>query len=100
MGNFNLKLWLERIIFISIFCFVTPFAFAAGKLPFVSTMTVLQENFLEFLLAASAILMMATFLMLAFGEWSAGVQKLINVTFWLALAFAVPTVIAILFSKS
>lgn len=51
----------------------------------------------DILLAISTIMMVASFVMLAFGEWGDGMKRLINIVFWLAGAFFVPSLIAVLF---
>ena len=64
------------------------FASTTSSLPFVSKMQMLQEAISgPFLLAASIIMLVITCLMLGFGEWGDGFKKLINIVFWLSIAF-------------
>jgi type IV secretion system protein TrbC len=69
---------------------ITNLAYADSGLPFVTTMTKLQEAISgPFLTAAAIIMIVITCLMLAFGEWGDGFKKIINIVLWLSVAFAV-----------
>jgi|GEM_PF-1699805 len=76
------------------------FASQTGNLPFVSTMNMLKESISgPFLLAVAIIMIVATCLMLAFGEWGEGFKKMINVVLWLSVAFAATSFITAMFGS-
>jgi len=99
MANLSLRNWLKKTIFlIGIFLTSNALASTTGNLPFVSTMNTLKEAISgPFLLAGAIIMVVVTCLMLAFGEWGTGFQKLINIVLWLSIAFAATSFISTLF---
>jgi type IV secretion system protein TrbC len=97
--------WLARFclqwITLCFMLFVSQ-VFASGgtksDLPFVSTVTKLKDAISgPFLLSGAIIMVVATCLMLAFGEWGDGFKRMINVVLWLSVAFAAATFISTMF---
>jgi type IV secretory pathway VirB2 component (pilin) len=103
MIRFNVKKWLSRFstsFVLNLLLGQLAFASTTSTLPFSSTMTVLKDAISgPFLLAASIIMIVITCLMLAFGEFGDGFKKLINIVFWLSIAFGVVGFITTLFGS-
>ena len=95
MNNLHLKHWLSKGIIIGAVYSTSAWA---SNLPFTSTLTTLKNAVTgPFLLAAAMIMVVVTCIMLAFGEWGDGFKKLINIVFWLSIAFGVTGFIGSLF---
>lgn len=100
MASLNLKKWLNKISIILLVGFNTipVYASTTSALPFASTLNILKDGISgPVLLSASIIMIVVTCLMLAFGEWGAGFKTLINIVFWLSIAFAAASFVATLF---
>ncbi len=99
MNNLRLRNWLKTLI---IGCSISWINLASADtgddLPFNSTMTLLKNSITgPFLMSASIIMIVATCLMLAFGEWGDGFKKLINIVLWLSIAFSATSFVTTLF---
>ena len=70
-----------------------------GDLPFNTSLDEFKASFVSAIFDMAIILMMATCLMLAFGEWSDGIKRFINVVFFISLALAAPTAVMLLFGN-
>jgi type IV secretion system protein TrbC len=84
----------------SFLCFLSKKVLAnnASGLPFVSTLNMLKDGISgPFLLAASIIMIVATCVMLAFGEWGDGFKRMINIVMWLSIAFAATSFVTTMF---
>ena len=80
-----------------LFC-MTPLCYAnSGDLPFNTALDTFKASFVSAIFDMSVILLMATCLMLAFGEWSDGIKRFINIVFFISLALAAPTGVMLLF---
>jgi type IV secretion system protein TrbC len=102
MISSNLKNWLRKSKAVGIlFLMSSPAAFASttgSNLPFVSPMNMLKDAITgPFLYAAACIMLVVTLLVLAFADPGDGHKKLINMVFWLSIAFGVVAFIAALF---
>ncbi len=88
-----------NLFFLSMLISISPaFASTTSNLPFSSTMEKVKDAISgPFLLSAATILLVITCLMLAFGEWGDGMKKLINIVFWLSLAFSGAGFLVLLF---
>lgn len=70
-------------------------ASSASTLPFVNVLKNVSDAISGPLaISVATILIVATGLMNAFGEWGDGMKKLINVAFWISIAFGVASVIS------
>lgn len=92
MVSTNLKKWLSRALILSLFIGSDIHPALASTmssgLPFESTLQLLKESISgPVLLSIAIILIVATCLMLAFGEWSDGFKRFINIVLWLSIAF-------------
>lgn len=68
---------------------------SSSSLPFVSVIKSVADAISGPLaLSVATILIVATGLMNAFGEWGDGMKKLINVAFWCAIVFGVASLIS------
>lgn len=91
MANLHLAKWHRQLFWVlGLTVFLTAHAYAAttGNLPFNSSMETFKANFMAWLFAAAVVMWVATCLMLAFGEWGSGIKAVINIIFWLSLAFS------------
>lgn len=102
MKNLYLKNCVNFTYFF-IFQIYENIAFASetgGNLPFNATLKTLREAISgPFLMSASIIMIVATCLMLAFGQWGEGFKKIINIVLWLSIAFASTNFITTLFGN-
>jgi type IV secretory pathway VirB2 component (pilin) len=101
MKNLFLKNWHKQLLWIvglSILLTINAYAATTGNLPFNSNMDNFKGNFAAWIFEAAVILWMATCLMLAFGEWASGMKIIINILFWLSLAFGGGAGLKLLFS--
>lgn len=103
MMSSYLKNWHKKLFMLAgLFLVLSVDAYASsttGNLPFVSTMDTFKTNFMAWLFGAAVVLWVGTCLMLAFGEWSQGLKQVINIIFWLSLAFGGATGITALFGS-
>ena len=98
MKHLHLKHWLKSLVIAGL---LYSNAAWASSLPFTSTLTTLKNAITgPFLLTATMIMVVVTFMMMAFGEWGDGFKKLINIVFWLSMAFGVTSFIGSLFGQS
>lgn len=101
MMSFSLKNWHRQLLLaVGIFFLISMDVYASntrGDLPFVSGMDTFKTNFMAWLFGAAVVLWVGTCLMLAFGEWSQGLKQIINIIFWLSLAFGGATGLTVLF---
>ena len=101
MQNSILQNWLKKstLSFLLVFLHIhLCFASSAGYLPFNSTMNMLKDAISgPFLLSAAVIMLVITCLMLAFGEWSDGFKRIINIVLWLSIAFAATNFVTSMF---
>lgn len=80
-------------------CSMPIHASTSSSLPFTSTLNKLKDAISgPFLLSAAIIMIVATCLMLAFGEWGDSFKRIINIVLWLSVAFGVTSFISTLFS--
>lgn len=81
-----------------LFVICTPsYASSVGNLPFNTSLDEFKASFISAVFDIAIILLMATCLMLAFGEWSDGIKRFINIVFFISLALAAPTAVILLF---
>lgn len=102
MKNSNLIKLVKQfcVTLTGIFLFAKAEASSTGDLPFVSTLNTLKEAISgPFLLSASIIMIVATCIMLAFGEWGDGFKKMINIVMWLSIAFAATSFVTTMFGS-
>ena len=100
MKNLFLKNWHKQLLWVvglSILLTVDAYASTTGNLPFNSNIETFKANFMSWLFGAAVILWVGTCLMLAFGEWSSGMKQIINILFWLSLAFGGASGIQLIF---
>lgn len=98
MSNLCLRGWLKFLIITSMGRINLAFADTNSDLPFDSTMNLLKDAITgPFLVSVSIIMIVATCLMLAFGEWGDGFKKLINIVLWLSIAFSATSFVTTLF---
>jgi len=93
------KSWVKYILCglsLLIFC-TSSYASSTGNLPFNTALDEFKASFMAAVFDVSIILMMATCLMLAFGEWGDGIKRFINIVFFISLALAAPTGVMLLF---
>ena len=86
----------KLLIGLMVFASSNAFASSSGSsFPFVDKLKNLADAISGSLaLSVATILIVATGLMNAFGEWGDGMKKLINVAFWCSIAFGVASLIA------
>lgn len=90
MSNLCLRGWLKFLIIASMGWINLASADTNSDLPFDSTMNLLKDAITgPFLVSVSIIMIVATCLMLAFGEWGDGFKKLINIVLWLSIALLI-----------
>lgn len=70
-----------------------------GALQFASKMKDFEDNFNAWLFVASVVLLSATALMHAFGEFGDGMKKMVTAGFWISLAGGVYAVAALFFGS-
>jgi type IV secretory pathway VirB2 component (pilin) len=99
MKNLCSKKSLNLLFLFLLFFASNVYASSTGNLPFNTAMDTFKSNFIEAIFDIAVILMMATCMMLAFGEWSDGVKRFIGIVFFLSLALAAPTGITLLFGN-
>lgn len=102
MKNLYSRRWLNLFKYIllglGLFVICTPsYASSVGNLPFNTALDEFKGSFISAVFDIAIILLMATCLMLAFGEWSDGIKKFINIVFFISLALAAPTAVILLF---
>lgn len=99
MNNLRLNDWLKSLIITCSTGWIhLANADTGADLPFNSTMNLLKDSITgPFLMSASIIMIVATCLMLAFGEWGDGFKKLINIVLWLSIAFSATSFVTTLF---
>lgn len=98
MSNLCLRGWLKFLIIASMGWINLAFSDINSDLPFDSTMNLLKDAITgPFLVSVSIIMIVATCLMLAFGEWGDGFKKLINIVLWLSIAFSATSFVTTLF---
>lgn len=93
MVNLPLKNWLKKFVNVATLYLIilnNAFASTTSNLPFVSKMEKLKDAICGPLMTSAATIMVAaTCLMLAFGEWSDGFKRIITVVMWLSIALSV-----------
>jgi type IV secretory pathway VirB2 component (pilin) len=98
MVNINLPKLPNQMLVLSLLMGLSPKVFAYGDLPFVSSIQTIQRAISgPFLLSACLIMVVVTCLMLAFGEWSDGFRKMLNIALWLGIAFGATDFISSVF---
>ncbi len=102
MANLFLKKWLKyacsAIVLLMLFSVEAYASTTKGDLPFNRAIDTFKANFTTWVFGAAVVMWIGTCLMLAFGEFSSGLKQIINILFWLSLAFAAPAGISLLFS--
>jgi type IV secretory pathway VirB2 component (pilin) len=101
MANFYLKKWLRYFsALIPLSVATTSYASTSSSLPFASSLSTLKDAISgPVLLSASIIMIVVTCLMLAFGEWGSGFKTLINIVFWLSVAFGAASFVSTMFGS-
>lgn len=101
MNNLRLNDWLKSLIITYSAGWIhLANADTGSDLPFNSTMNLLKNSITgPFLMSTSIIMIVATCLMLAFGEWGDGFKKLINIVLWLSIAFSATSFVTTLFGS-
>lgn len=100
MKNLFLKKYLRSILLVaalSVMFSIDAYASTTGNLPFNSAIDNFKANFMSWVFGAAVVLWVATCLFMAFGEWSSGMKQIINILFWLSLAFGGASGITMLF---
>lgn len=97
MKNLSLKNWLKKIQAVGLISIIPMHsAFAVSlttKMPFTKAMEWLEDSISgDLLLSIAIILIIASCIAKASGEWSDGMRKLINFTFWISIAMGAPTI--------
>ncbi len=86
-----------KLIFCALLLSFNGLASTSGNLPFNRALDVFKTNFTAALFVILFILWIATMVMMAFGEWTDGVKRILNILCWGSLALAGPTLLTTLF---
>ena len=74
------------------------YASTTGNLPFNTALDRFKDGFYSWIFVGLVILWASSCLMLAFGEWTQSIAKLLNFIFWGSLACAGPTLASSVFN--
>ena len=97
--KFNLAPKWLKLSFVLAAASADAFASTTGSLPFTTSLQTLADAISgPFMFSGAIILVAATALMSAFGEFGDGMRKLVNITFWLASGFGATSLISNLFT--
>jgi type IV secretory pathway VirB2 component (pilin) len=98
MKSLSLKSLRKFILGIGLSLVLMPaYASSSGNLPFNTSLDTFKASFIAAVFDIAVILLMATCLMLAFGEWGDGIKRFITIVFFISLALAAPTGVILLF---
>lgn len=102
MRSLDLKHWVNKSIAVGILSvveFSNAWASTSVNSPFTSGLSKFKDIITgPFVFLASVILLVACFIMLAFGEWNDGFKRLIVIMTFLSAAFGAPGIVSFFFA--